>query len=81
MVVAGFQKGRQATFAHDFALAKSSVLCLFTDWRENVCRRLMGGTHLSDRKTSRDFRANSEKSAACFHKVDGHIALVFRPMH
>jgi len=38
----GFQRGGKRPLAHDFALAKSSVLCLSTDWRENVRHRYGG---------------------------------------
>ena len=66
--LSGIPKGAQLPLEHDFALAKSSVLCLSSDWREKLRRRRMGGAVLSDRKTGREFRADSEEIALRFRR-------------
>ena len=63
---AGDSKGGGSPFWRTTLLARSSVLCLPSGWREKPGRRHMGGMVLSDRKTGRDFRAGSEEITACF---------------
>ena len=75
----GIPKGATSPFWHTTLLARSSVLCLSTDWREKLYHRLRGDAALSDRKTSRDLRAFSEKITARFREVDGHTTPVSRP--
>jgi hypothetical protein len=67
----GNPKGAASPFWHTTLLARSSVLCLSSDWREKLRCCHVGGAVLSDRKTGRDFRAVSEKFTARFHKEDG----------
>ena len=62
----GESKGGTAPFRHTTLLARSSVLCLFTNWREKECHRSSGDTLLSDRKTGRNFVATADKISGRF---------------